>query len=190
MEEDLNNTNNNDIETDGEIEFDEDSENESIDKRIKKLTEKISACNQSKQSYLESWQRAEADFRNLRRRDAEELLESVKSSNRNLLIDILPSLDSLDLAIKRSSEAEFASISEWQQGLQGIKSQIMGSLEKYGLKIMVAKDLKFDTNFHEAIKSVKGTQENDNMVSDVLQEGYMMNDKVLRTAKVSVTVAD
>lgn len=169
-----------------EFEMDEEGRKDAAGE-VKKLKEKLKVANEEKQKYLDAWQRAEADFRNLRKRDAEHLLDSIKNSNRDLISDILPALDSLDIALSQNNNEES---NEWKKGLISIRSQILSTLEKHGLKTIDPKGEQFDPNFHEALRRVETKDASDQEILEVFQRGYMLHDKVIRTAKVSVAVHD
>ena len=73
---------------------------------------------------------------------------------------------------------------EFVKGIAGVRANLMKILEANGLQEIPA-DGKFDPNFHEALCTVEG--EEDDMVAEVFQKGYTLNGKVLRYSKVKVT---
>jgi molecular chaperone GrpE len=133
------------------------------------------------EEYLASWQRAQADFINFKRRNEQERLEFNKFANANLLIGLLPVLDDLERAID-AVPPEYAD-NDWVEGVRLVERKFKTSLEGQGVKPVLALGMAFDPNFHEAIRQDKGPE---GMVVQEFQKGYTLNDKLLRPARVVV----
>lgn len=146
--------------------------------KLKKLKEKLDQCQEEKQANLTGWQRAQADFINYRRRQEEQMSEWSKMFGEGLLKDILPVLDTLDASIAHSGESE--------NGLVGVRDQLMKILAKHGLVEMKSVGEKFNPEYHEAIEQVEGEGEEETIVEEV-QRGYLLNGKIIRVARVKVT---
>jgi molecular chaperone GrpE len=133
---------------------------------------------EAKDKYL----RLYAEFENFRRRTAREKLEMIQGANEQLLKALLPVLDDFDRAEKVFREQN----SKEAEGLLLIHNKYKKVLEQFGVKAMEVKD-QFDADFHEAITQVPVTDESQRgKIVDVVEKGYMLNDKVIRFAKVVV----
>jgi len=157
----------------------ENNESSAVDAKdkLKKLKEKLEQCQQEKQENLTGWQRAQADFINYRRRQEEQMGEWSKMFGEGLLRDILPVIDTLDASIAHNGKAE--------DGLTGVREQLMKILSKHGLAEMKSVGEKFNPEYHEAIEQVEGKGE-EGIVAEEAQKGYLLNGKVIRVAKVKV----
>jgi len=145
--------------------------------KLKKLKEKLAQCQEEKQANLTGWQRAQADFINYRRRQEEQMGEWSKMFGEGLLRDILPVLDTLDASITHSGKAE--------NGLIGVRDQLMKILAKHGLVEMKSVGEKFNPEYHEAIEQVEGGEEG--TIAEEVQKGYLLNGKIIRIARVKVS---
>jgi molecular chaperone GrpE len=128
----------------------------------------------------ESLARVQADYANYRRRVQQEQEALKQRAAQELIEDLLVVLDNLELALKQSSNENEG----LRQGVELVLSQLLSTLEAHGASRVQTE--KFDPAVHEAImatpsKEPKGT------IIEVLQQGYSLAGKVLRTAKVKVS---
>jgi molecular chaperone GrpE len=126
--------------------------------------------------------RLRADIENYRKQLDREKEEFMRWANRAVLLDILEVADNFERAIPLLSKKD----PEGAQGMKIIYSQLMKSLEKYGLSKIDAVGKKFDTCFHEAFLQEE-TEGPEGVILEELQKGYILNDKVLRHSKVKVS---
>ena len=119
-------------------------------------------------------QRVQADFENHKKRADKEKGEIVKYANQKIILDLLPALDSFEAALANSDE-----------GVKILYAQIMNILKTYGVKKMETKEQQFNPDMHEAMFTEEG--EEDDIITDELQSGYVMNDLVVRPAKVKIS---
>jgi molecular chaperone GrpE len=145
------------------------------------LEKALAAEKKKAEEYLSSWQRAQADFINYKRRNEQERLEFSKFANASMLLGLLPVLDDLERALN-SIPSEFAE-QKWVEGVRLVERKFKSSLEIQGVKPILALGMAFDPNFHEAVRQDKGP---DGMVLQEFQKGYTLNGKLLRPAKVVV----
>ncbi len=130
----------------------------------------------------ETLQRIQAEFENYKKRIDREKAEFVKYSKHELILKLLPILDSFELAIKNSKDKS-ANISK---GVELIFSQLYSVLESEGMRRIDCIGKKFDPFKHEVLLQEESDKEED-IVLEELQKGYMLNDKVLRHSKVKVS---
>ena len=159
--------------TDAAAPADPDAELATLQARVAELTEQ----------YL----RAQADMQNTRRRAEEEVAKARKFAVEGFAESLLPVCDSLEagLAIKD------ASIEQIREGAEATLRQLKSALERNKvIEINPAAGSKFDPHQHQAISVVprpEGSQQEPNTVVGVLQKGYLIADRVLRPALVTVS---
>lgn len=159
---------------------------ESAGETIKKLRSKLKECQAKSTEYLTGWQRAQADFINFKKRDAEERQEFLKFAAEPVILDIIHVMDSFDMAFNHKEHWEKADKS-WRDGVEKIYAQLKKSLEKHGVTIDAPIGKDFDPANHLAIEMVPVEKsEDDDKIVTVVQRGYLLNGKVIRPAKVRV----
>ncbi|MFY0650461.1 MAG: nucleotide exchange factor GrpE [Cyclobacteriaceae bacterium] len=135
---------------------------------------------EAKDKYL----RLYSEFENFRRRTAKEKLELVGTANEGLMHSLLPIVDDFERADKSYSvEME---VSAMKEGIDLIYSKFKNVLEQKGIKkIEVEQGSEFDTELHEAITQIPApSEELKGKIVDVIENGYLLSDKVIRFAKV------
>ena len=126
-----------------------------------------------------------ADFDNFRKRTLKEKSELIKNAGENVLKGLLPIMDDFERGIAASSKDEAAASAV--EGMQLIYNKLVKFLEANGVKEMETNGQPFDSELHEAIAQVPAqNEEQKGKVIDTVQKGYMINDKVLRHARVAV----
>lgn len=132
---------------------------------------------EAKDKYL----RLYAEFENFRRRTSRERLELIQSANEQVLKALLPISDDFDRAEKSIKDLS----SPEAEGFMLILNKFRKVLEQQGLKPMDTADGKFNPDLHEAITQVP-MPDKAGQIIDVVEKGYLLNDKVIRHAKVVV----
>ncbi len=126
-----------------------------------------------------------AEFDNYRKRTMKEKAEIILNGSAGVVIDILPVIDDLERAIANSAKSE--DYGALKEGVELIYNKLMHILEQKGLQKISPKNEPFDTDFHEAIAMIPApSEEMKGKVLDCAIDGYKLNDKVLRHAKVAV----
>ena len=128
--------------------------------------------------------RTQADFTNYKRRNEQERDQQSRFANLLLVQELLPVLDNLDRALATIPES--VSSLPWMDGLMLVDRQLRATLEKQGLKPIVALGTRFDPMVHEAIIQEPTTDYEDDEVIAELQRGYMLHDRVVRPTLVKV----
>jgi molecular chaperone GrpE len=145
------------------------------------LRQELAEARAKAEEYLLSWQRAQADFTNFRRRLEQDKVEFAKYAESDILLRLLPILDDLDRASR--SVPEDLRGNPWAQGMEGIARKFRASLEAAGLTPINALGQQFDPAIHEAMMHVPGPA--DRVMSEY-ERGYKFKDRVLRPARVAV----
>ena len=129
--------------------------------------------------------RQAADFANFRKHSMATHTELILNGGKKVLESLLPILDDMERAEANLAKSE--EVETLREGLSLIFQKLQRTLEQQGLKKMETKEAQFDTDYHEAVALFPTEDEQQkNHIIDCLQTGYMLNDKVLRHAKVVV----
>lgn len=169
-----------------ELEFEGEEEGEDAKASVQKLRERLKKCQQEKQEYLDGWQRAQADFVNTRKRAETERQEFAAFATRSLLSELIPVLDSFDMAFA-DKEAWNKTPELWRNGIEQIYAKLRSIVEAHGVSTLDPLGEPFDPREHLAVASVPVSDAaQEQTVAEVVQKGYRLHDKILRPAHVKV----
>lgn len=155
----------------------------SVQDKIKKMGEKLKACEEEKGGYLDGWQRAQADAVNYKKDEGKRLEDLGRFITQSLLQDMLPVLDSFDLAL-RSFNVTGMKGSQQEQGVLMIRSQLTDVFKKRGVaQIEVAPGEQFNPEKHESIGEIESDKPAGTIAEEV-QKGYTLAGRVVRPARV------
>jgi molecular chaperone GrpE len=169
-----------------EISFEEVNEEGEVDARatVKKLREKIKKLESEKQEYLDLSQRTRADYANFKKEVETNRVSERKFATKRFIEELLPVLDSYDMA-QGNKEAWEKVDQNWRMGIEYIFGQLRTVLEGEGVTQFGKVGDTFDPHLHESMEQVAVENEGDNdKIVKILQNGYKMNDIVLRPARV------
>jgi len=148
----------------------------------------LKACDAQRDEYLNNWKRAAADFINFKKEESKRFSEFAAFAGEDLVKQLLPILDSLDLALVATDKTSPAKV-----GLTMIQGQLLDVLKRKGVeKIVVARGDAFNPAFHEAMLEVDlppDEPEREKLLGKIVEElsaGYQMSGKVLRASKVTL----
>lgn len=127
-------------------------------------------------------QRIQADSENYRKQTEKRIQEIIQFASQNMILQILPILDNFELALKNSN----ANPKDFTKGVELIHSQLFTVLENQGVKPIKTENQEFNPYYHEALMKIASV-EPENIIIEELQKGFMLNDKVLRPAKVKIS---
>lgn len=153
-------------------EFVSEEEAESPATALKKLREKLNACIKEKQEYLDGWQRARADFANYKKAEASMHGDKEVRIKAELIEELLPALDALELALKH----------EETPTLRMIEKQFLDALKRMGVEKFGKKGEDFDPRSHEAL----AMQSEEHKVISVERSGYKIGETIIRPAQVII----
>lgn len=128
-------------------------------------------------------QRLQAEFINYKTRVESEKAMLTHYAKVNVVKDLLPVIDDLERAL--SHLPEDLEDNKWAQGAQKVYTRLQAQLQKMGVTLISAIDQPFDPELHEAV-SAEGEGDHQ-VVSEILQNGYMLGESVIRHAVVKVT---
>jgi len=150
------------------------------DEAVKALEARVAEVN-------DKYIRLAAEFDNYRRRTARERLDLIATAGEDIIKGMLPVLDDCERALQvlRESGADKAAI----EGTELIYNKLMTFLKGRGLSVIEALGKELDTDYHEAVAQLPVQEKKQkNKIVDVIQQGYKLNDKVIRFAKVVVGI--
>lgn len=158
------------------FEADKEQKNEEENNELEKLQLEY---NELKDSYL----RANAEFENIKKRMEKEKISATIYANESFAKDLLDVLDALEAAINVEADDELSL--KIKEGVQNTLDLLLKKLEKNMVR-EIDSSKEFDPNLHEAMFHVDSDEIESGHIVQTFQKGYMMNDRVLRSAKVSV----
>ena len=161
------------------------SEEEAAASELEADLAKLSQTESERDEYLDTLRRVQAEFENYRKRVIKEQTALVDRATSGLVEQLLPVLDSFELALKNLDSAGSDDIESVRKGVELVYAELLGVLEKAGLSRIEAEGKPFDPNVHEAVMQEDGDGEP--VVTDVLRTGYTLKGRVLRPAMVKVT---
>jgi len=154
-------------------------------KNCQKLRSAFAKATADKDEYLAGWKRARADFLNYKKEEEKRTAELVRYSDEKIILKILPILDNIYIAEKKIPQD--LKDNEWVRGLLQIKNQILDFLESYEVKEIKSVKEKFNPEFHEAVEMIEKEGYKPNTVIEEIKKGYLLNNKVIRPARVKIS---
>jgi len=150
--------------------------------------EELNTLARERDEYLKRLQRAVADYQNLQRRTEKARANLYKQTVEEVVRHILPLADSLSRALEAAQKIQGAQ--DILEGLKLLEKQFYDALGNFGVKPIEAIGAEFDPRFHEAVITEQQKDTPPNTVVRELKKGFMMGDRVIRPAQVSVAVAE
>ncbi len=175
--------NNSQVEADQENVCDTEDLSEEVQEEVENQEEDLNCkIAELQDKYL----RLAAEFDNYRKRTMKEKADIIKTAGERVISNILPVLDDMERAIKTMSSSE--DVSAVKEGVDLIYCKFVNTLSQDGLqKIATDNNENFNTDYHEAVALVPAPSEDlKGKILDTVQNGYTLNDKVIRHAKVVV----
>jgi molecular chaperone GrpE len=164
----------------GDNEMTANKEGEVVEKTTEQEMEQSGAeLQDSNDRYL----RLYAEFENYKKRVSRDKEELIRYGNENLLSELLPSIDHLEMALKHAPEVSTGLV----QGVEITLKELRKTLEKFGLTAIEAYGRPFDPAVHHAMSQVERDDVDDNTVVEEFRKGYMLREKVLRPSLVGVS---
>ena len=160
---------------------------EEKDKEIEELRKKLEEKEKEIKGHHDRLLRLAADFENYKKRAAKEKEDWTKFANEDLIRAILPFIDNLERAVNHAEK--IADTGVLIEGVRLTIQQLLQGLNRFGLSAFQSVGKPFDPTVHEAMLVVETDQHEPNQVVEEFQKGYLLNDRLLRPATVSVSKA-
>jgi len=147
-------------------------------------SDRVSHLEQELADWKDKYLRNMAEFENFRRRSIQEKSDWIKLATQELALEVCDVLDNFERALAQMSEEHQAD--KLFKGFAMIEQQLRTVLERENVRKIEALGQQFDPNWHEALAHIP-SQYDENIVAAVIQNGYTINDKILRPARVAVS---
>ena len=160
-------------------------ENEAPLTEEEKLAQELEKANEQIEEQKDKYLRLSAEFDNYRKRTMKEKAELILNGGEKSISSILPIVDDFERALKNMETA--TDVAAVKEGVELIYNKFMSVLGQNGVKVKETKEQPLDTDYHEAIAVIPAPNEAlKGKILDCVQTGYILNDKVIRHAKVVV----
>ena len=155
---------------------------------IQSLEDRLEIVAKESQENYDRLLRVSAEFENYKKRSARELADTQKYANQSLVRDLLPIIDSLELALKSAAEPTNQADGCLLDGVALTRKEILKVFENNHIDQIEAIGKPFDPNFHEAVMREESDEYPENTVISELQKGYLMHDRLIRPTMVIVAM--
>jgi len=152
-----------------------------VEAEIEALQKQLEEAQAKATENLDGWQRSQAEFINYKNRVQRDREMDYASMKGDIIKRMLPVLDDLERSLAHRPEGD-----SWADGMELIARKFRSVLEAEGIKRIEAEGQLFDPNFHEAISSEPSEEVESGHVIGVVQNGYMLGERVIRPAMVRV----
>ena len=153
--------------------------------RKNKTQEKLEQLQQETAELKDKYLRLSAEFDNYRKRTLNEKMELIKNASEKILLELLPIIDDFDRAIQANEK--ITDIDTVKEGELLIYGKLKDLIKKQGVEEIEAINQELNTDYHEALTKIPApSEELKGKIVDVVEKGYLLNDKVLRFAKVVI----
>ena len=170
-----------------EVEETSDACCESVECEVE-VVDEVSLLNAKIEELEDKYLRANADFDNMKRRLGKEKMQAISYAHEVFARDLLPIIDSLEMAILSGSNVEVEStqlLEKVKEGLGLTIEQFRKAFEKHGIELVNIEGA-FDPNFHEAVMQLESEEKGSGEILQVFQKGYKIKERILRPAMVSI----
>jgi molecular chaperone GrpE len=149
------------------------------------LQQRAEQAERQRDEYFSLLRQAQADYENAHQRHRRERDQDLKFRAEQLARELLPAIDNLDRALTTARDA--GDSSPLSQGVAMVRDQVLEAFKRHGIAPMNALGGPFDPHVHEAVMQLPDGNQPPNTVIQVLEQGYMIHDRVLRVAKVIIS---
>jgi molecular chaperone GrpE len=151
---------------------------------VENLKNELNEMRTKADEYLDGWQRARADFANYKKRVDRDQAQVYQLAVSSIVKRYLDVVDDLERALKNKPQQGEGAV--WAEGIELVYRKMLALLESEGVKPMDAQGEIFDPNLHEAISQEAHPEYEDGQIIEVIKQGYLLGDRVIRPALVRV----
>ena len=155
---------------------------------IKELEAKLETAEQEAKENHDRFLRVSAEFENYKKRSAREMSEFRKFSNESLIKEMLSVVDNLERALD-SSRSDKQADTGLVEGVDMTLKEILNIFEKFSVRPVESLGKPFDPAFHQAVMQEETDAHPENIVTNEMQKGYMMHDRLIRPSMVAVSTS-
>ena len=165
-------------------------EEQKTEEKIVTLTEaeyqQLKDASGKAQDHWDRLLRLQADYDNSRKRLEREKQEFIRFANEGIIAELLNILDDLERTLELA-QGKHEDMPAFLKGVEMILAHLYEMLKDHGVKPIESKGKTFDPNYHEALMQAENNDVAEHTILEELQKGYLLNEKVIRTAKVKVS---
>jgi len=154
---------------------------EELIEEVKEKDEKIEEMDAEIDDLLSRLQRLQADFVNYRKRSQREKAEMTARGKIELCANLLPIIDNFERALKAEDNVD-----DFYKGVEMIYNQLLKTFAEEGIEEILAEGEEFNPEYHEALMRVESDNYEEGTVVEVVQKGFILDDRVIRPAMVKV----
>ena len=152
-----------------------------LDKKVEALEESLETEKKNSELYLKQLKYAKADLQNLQKQTEKRIEDTISRANGRLLMQLLPILDELNMAIEASKNG-----GNIIDGVEMVSEKLRKVMEAEGVTSIEAVGKAFDPRYHEAVLEIETNEQPTGTVVDEFRSGYTYRDRVLRASMVKV----
>ncbi len=162
------------------------TENEEV--TVESLQAKLAEAEAKADDNLDQLMRVRAEMENIRRRSERELANAHKYALEKFAQELLPVIDSMEMGVAAAQD-ENADVSKLREGTEMTLKMFEAAIEKFGIKGVHPHGEVFNPEHHQAMTMIDSPEHEPNMIIDVMQKGYLLNERLVRPAMVVVSSA-
>lgn len=166
-----------------DVEAQEQNSTESDEPTREELEKALKASSELIAEYKDRLLRSQADFENYKKRTQREKLDTAQYAKEEVVKKLLPVLDNFDLALDHASTEN---VEAYRKGVELVAKQLRDVLESEGLSEIETDNVPFDPNYHHGVAVDNNPDVEDQHITETLQKGYQLGERVLRPAMVKV----
>lgn len=151
---------------------------------LESIKKELKECRKLGEEYLAGWQRTKADFLNHQKKESKRVETVLSFIKTGWILKMLDIHDNLERA--REHVPQKLEDINWVKGVLQIESQFHSFFKENGVERINPKGKQFNPNFHEAIEQIEAKGKESGLIVEVLEKGYMLDNKVIRPAKVKI----
>ncbi|MFK5913897.1 MAG: nucleotide exchange factor GrpE [Woeseiaceae bacterium] len=153
------------------------------------LVAQLAAAEAKAEDNLDQLMRTRAEMENIRRRSEKELSNARKYALEKFAQELLPVIDSMEMGVTAAMD-ENADIDKLREGTEMTLKMFETAIDKFGIKGVHPKGEAFNPEHHQAMTMIDSTEHEPNTIIDVMQKGYLLNERLVRPAMVVVASAN
>ena len=154
------------------------------DSGLKAKDEEIESLKQQVETEENKYLKRYAEFENFKRRNRQEMETNNKYKHQEMVEDLLPIIDNFERALKIEGDSE--SFNSLLKGVEMVYNDLVNTLMKHDVREIESVGQPFDPNYHQAVMT-EASDEDDGIVIEEFQKGYILKDRVIRPSMVKVS---
>ena len=165
------------------------AETENEELTIESLQTKLAAAEAKADDNWDQLVRSRAEMENIRRRSERDLVNAHKYALEKFAQELLPVIDSMEMGVAAAQD-ENADVSKLREGTEMTLKMFETAIDKFGIKGVHPHGEAFNPEHHQAMTMIDSVEHEPNMIIDVMQKGYLLNERLVRPAMVVVSSAN